>query len=1108
MDKSESYLAAPEHRECYEGLKKSYDLDKTIFSTYGKVYSLKISQKDKDKDEDPSAGSDRGLKKRKTGKDAAPATEELEFEVADLDMPQDQEDNLGNDDEEPKEKENPEGDDYLFDLTKPLPLVMSRNHQKVPVDYFFNNDLKYLQGGISTMTYTTSLTKTKAAQYDLAGIEDMREQRKTFYAYARGLQSRHDVYSTKRILAVTQVEVMRKQVYGYLKEVVVRRADNDLYRFKEGDFPRLRINNIEDMLLLVVQNWLTNLLGDDVSDMAIALRMFTRNLVIQKRVKDLQLGVESYQKKINVTRPQTTISGIRKRNPYTPYQDPQGFIYVDNNGTNRRWSTLEKKRANIMIKAIDKQLKERRLMRSLEKIQGSEPPPTRITSNVKRNFGSPKPAASYRRKKEVYDVAVGMVFFYGVTSSGKTHTMHVIYDLLEPTGQNLCVREDAQGTYVEGKEEEVVLSPARALSFITAGEGLEKKNAAKRLWAVTKLINQAVGDALSGLLLVEAILQHMGWPVDKWNELYHDLPSRQLKPPQNVVSSSSALANSPAFVRPSRTPTSVRFGSALNIKTLVAAAERRETPIDETVKGPGFIFTLRNRESLGMKVYAFIITLAVCTLSLGPGYIFTLTVIPKWECSSYGRSLAMHARGTGRFCIDVCRCGDPISSFGVRAPEWGRVVLSNSSSGFSTKVGGNMSRIQAWVEIVDRVKSRLSKWKMKSLSIGGRLTLLKSVLGSMPIFHMSIFRVPMVVLRSLESIRSYFFNGHELNSSKASWVKWESVLTSKEKGGIGVPSLYALNRALMMKWFWRFYAHKESLWSRVIRAIYGEDGEVENTPKSGYRSCWRNIVNEVKVLSNQGIKVLDSMRIKVGNGEATKFWDDVWICNKALKFSLPRVYALENAKDVSINTKLNDPGLDNSFRRRFRGGVEQLQFKELSDMMLTVTLFLCSGLMECFVPIKVNILAWKIKIDGLPTRFNIPHRGIEIDSIICPLCDVGVESAGHVFFSCCLVRQIARKVCSWWEVEYTNVNSFIEWSNWLDSLRLRHKVKRMFQGVFFVVWWYVWFFRNKLLFEDKKSSKATIFDDIASSSYYWCKFRCKASFTWDDWLKNLKLISL
>ncbi|GJR23253.1 hypothetical protein Tco_0971780 [Tanacetum coccineum] len=194
---------------------------------------------------------------------------------------------------------------------------MNGNRKMVPVDYFFKNDLKYLQGRISTMTYTTSLTKTKAAQYDLPAIEDMvpniwvpvkvaydkhalwgishwREQRKTFYGYAQGLQSRHDVYSTQCILAVTQVEVMRKHRYGYLKEIVARRADKNLYRFKEGDFPRLRINDIEDMLLLVIQNRLTNLSGDDVSDFTIALRMFTRSLVIQKRVEDLQLGVESY----------------------------------------------------------------------------------------------------------------------------------------------------------------------------------------------------------------------------------------------------------------------------------------------------------------------------------------------------------------------------------------------------------------------------------------------------------------------------------------------------------------------------------------------------------------------------------------------------------------------------------------------------------------------------------------------------------------------------------------------------------------------------------------------------------------------------------------------
>ncbi|GJX71605.1 hypothetical protein Tco_0308776, partial [Tanacetum coccineum] len=360
MDKSQSYLTATPHRECYDGLLKSYELDKSLFSTYDKVYSLKRSQKDKDKDEDPSAGSDRGLKKIKTSKDAEPIkAEELEFEVADSDMPQNQEGNLGNDDEEPLRETPQQGltqswlmtlaaiadkpsktfdelmstpidfsvyimnglkitnltQETLLGLAFKLLRVMNGNRQIVPVDYFFSNNLKYLQGGISTMTYMTSITKTKTAQYDLPGIEDMvsniwshvkvaydkhaiwgishwREQRKTFYGYARGLEPSHDVYSTKLILAVTWVKVIQKHGYGYLREIEVRRADNKLYTFKEGDFLRLRINDIEDMLILVVQNRLTNLSGNDVFDFAIALRMFTRSMVIQKRVEDLQLGVE------------------------------------------------------------------------------------------------------------------------------------------------------------------------------------------------------------------------------------------------------------------------------------------------------------------------------------------------------------------------------------------------------------------------------------------------------------------------------------------------------------------------------------------------------------------------------------------------------------------------------------------------------------------------------------------------------------------------------------------------------------------------------------------------------------------------------------------------
>ncbi|GJW24939.1 RNA-directed DNA polymerase, eukaryota, reverse transcriptase zinc-binding domain protein [Tanacetum coccineum] len=132
------------------------------------------------------------------------------------------------------------------------------------------------------------------------------------------------------------------------------------------------------------------------------------------------------------------------------------------------------------------------------------------------------------------------------------------------------------------------------------------------------------------------------------------------------------------------------------------------------------------------------------------------------------------------------------------AAKLGCLVLKCPFYYLGTRVGGSMTRVQAWQEIVEKVKSRLSKWKSKTLSIGGHLTLLKSVLGSIPVFHMSIFKVPSKVLHILESIRSHFFNGHDPGSKKASWVKWNNVLTDKKRGGLGVSSLFALNR-LMIK---------------------------------------------------------------------------------------------------------------------------------------------------------------------------------------------------------------------------------------------------------------------------------------------------------------------
>nr|GEY20254.1 hypothetical protein [Tanacetum cinerariifolium] len=330
--------------------------------------------------------------------------------------------------------DNPEGQQYPHNLLQPLPLIPdNRGRRVIPFEHFINNNLEYLRGGASSQKYTTSVTKTKAADYGhikwiedlvprtmwiheplnydkhaLWGVSYWGQKRQQFYGFAVNQESALDVYSKRRIIAVTDLKIVEWHNYKHLDWISVRRDDEKIYIFKEGDFKRLRLQDIKDMLLLLVQGKLSNLPVEERFAFNVSLRMFTRSIVIQRRMEDLQLGVESYQKRLNLTKPDTYRSDLKRREAYTAYSNPRGFIYQNRDKKNRLmwidelhkfsdgtlndvcnalddrlkgirmqyfpttiWRKGDKDRAVAMIQAIDKMLKTRRIMRSLERIEES-----------------------------------------------------------------------------------------------------------------------------------------------------------------------------------------------------------------------------------------------------------------------------------------------------------------------------------------------------------------------------------------------------------------------------------------------------------------------------------------------------------------------------------------------------------------------------------------------------------------------------------------------------------------------------------------------------------------------------------------------------------------
>ncbi|GJZ52472.1 RNA-directed DNA polymerase, eukaryota, reverse transcriptase zinc-binding domain protein [Tanacetum coccineum] len=323
-----------------------------------------------------------------------------------------------------------------------------------------------------------------------------------------------------------------------------------------------------------------------------------------------------------------------------------------------------------------------------------------------------------------------------------------------------------------------------------------------------------------------------------------------------------------------------------------------------------------------------------------------------------------------------------------------------------------MARCSNWDAIFQKISSKLTLWNARLLSTGGRLSLIKSVLGSLPTYYMSLYKVPVSVCNKLESMQNNFFISGDLDEKKMSWVSWKKCMASKNSGGLGIGSIMALNAGFLFKWIWRMLKQPSDLWAIVIKELHGHYGGIFDDPsfKSCYRP-WCGILSSVKTLKQKGIDLLSLCIRKLGNGTSIRFWDDIWCGHHPLKVRFHRIFMLDNDKSCCIASRLTLANWSNVLRRQPRGGIESYQFSELQHLIGTVEL-------------SEHNDSWQWSLDvsrgfSVATRWNnmIPiKKGIEVDSLLCPICHEDVETANHIFFNCDMAKDLWALLARWWEL--------------------------------------------------------------------------------------------
>ncbi|XP_057452728.1 uncharacterized protein LOC130744569 [Lotus japonicus] len=420
-------------------------------------------------------------------------------------------------------------------------------------------------------------------------------------------------------------------------------------------------------------------------------------------------------------------------------------------------------------------------------------------------------------------------------------------------------------------------------------------------------------------------------------------------------------------------------------------------------------------------------------------------------------------------------------------------------------LGGNPRRLSFWNPVLENMTAKLGLWSSRFLTLSGRLVLIKSVLNAIPLYYMALYKAPKGIIQRIERIMRRFLWGGPSGENKIMWIAWEDLCKGTRFGGLGVGFLEWKNKAMLLKWVWRFGRERDALWREVVCKKY-------DLPLQ---------------LISFNVDPADVKKLSKPLADVYGVWRDSGFC--ASKRAFPRVFALAVNKRALVReygTVLGPQWIWNiAFVRDFLGW-ERQPYDDLQALLQTLVpkqgeradrdsiiwkhdnMGLYSVKSMCAVvearwfteegwsvpqflrpilPSKIALFLWQVQKNRITSKENLEQRGVVLENgASCIFCLSTTETVAHLFLHCpqiwMLWTTVLQREGIMWSIPESVSTLLAEWS------QLRKNTSRiLWEMIPYALCWEIWMARNNVIFHDKLFDVEAIWESHVFLLFTWIR---------------------